>query len=89
MRLQLSGSESYIEYSYTLYPSEYLVDFSLTMQGMDNYRTDNVQLKWQIYSPQQEKGRQNEKNYTNLNYRFYQGDVEKFSLRTKKISRNN
>lgn len=84
MRLQLSGSESYIEYSYTLYPSEYLVDFSLTMQGMDNYRTDNVQLKWQIYSPQQEKGRQNEKNYTNLNYRFYQGDVEKFSLRTKK-----
>lgn len=84
MRLSLDQSDNYIEYTYTIYPDNYLIDFDLTMKGMDNYRTDNVQLKWQIYSPQQEKGRQNEKNYTNLSYRFFDGDVEKFSLRSKK-----
>jgi len=84
LRLPVGDSSSYIEYDYTLFPDKYLMDFSIRMVGMDIYRTDNVQLTWQIYSPQQEKGRQNEELYTYLNYRFYEGDVEKFKSRSKK-----
>jgi len=74
----------FIEYTYTLYPDKYFLDFKVKMNGMDQYRTDNVQLKWEIYSPQQEMGRTNESSYTNLYYRFLDGDVEKFKERSKK-----
>lgn len=85
MRLDVDSSGySYLEYSYTLNPESYLVDFDIRMKGLDQYRTDNVQLKWEIFSPQQEKGRANEKNYTNLYYRFFESDIEKFKLRSKK-----
>jgi YidC/Oxa1 family membrane protein insertase len=84
MRLQVGSESSFIEYSYTLHPDNYLVDYSLRMIGLDSYRTDNVQLAWEIYSPQQEMGRVNENNYTNLNYRYFEGDVEKFKQRSKK-----
>jgi len=84
LKLPVGDSDAFVEYSYTLYPDNYLLDFSIRMAGMNTLRTDNVQLTWQIYSPQQEKGRQNEEIYTYLNYRFYQGDVEKFKSRSKK-----
>lgn len=84
LRLRVDEFGSYIEYRYTVNPDRYLVDFNIEMKGMDKYRTDNVQLRWGIFSPQQERGRTNEKNYTNLYYRFYEGDIEKFKLRTKK-----
>jgi len=54
------------------------------MAGMNYYRTDNVQLRWEIFSPQLERGRQNEELYTNLFYSFFEGDVEKFRSRSKK-----
>ena len=84
LKLAIGESDAYIEFTYTLNPDNYLLDLNLRMAGMDSYRTDNVQLAWQIYAPQQEKGRQNEENYTNLNYRFFEGDVEKFKPRSKK-----
>ena len=84
LRLNVDSLDSYIEYRYTLTPGRFLVGFDIAMKGLDQYRTDYVQLKWDMYSPQQEKGRQNEKNYTNLYYRFYEGDIEKFRLRSKK-----
>ncbi len=79
-----SLGNSYIEYTYTVYPDKYLLDSSVKMIGMDRYRTDNVQLKWEIFSPQQEFGRTNEDSYTNLCYRYLDGDVEKFKPGSKK-----
>ena len=83
-KLPVDSIGGYIEYIYTLAPGQYLMDFDLKMAGMHNYRTDNVQLKWEIFSHQQEMGRQNEESYTNLFYRFYQGEVEKFKAGSKK-----
>lgn len=83
-KLLVDSLGGFIEYSYTLYPDSYFLDFKINMNGMDQYRTDNVQLKWEIYSPQQEMGRTNESSYTNLYYRFYEGEVEKFKERSKK-----
>lgn len=83
-KLPVDSLGAYIEYTYTLQPDNYLLDFKVKMSGMDQYRTDNVQLKWEIYSPQQEMGRTNESTYTNLYYRYLDGDVEKFKERSKK-----
>jgi YidC/Oxa1 family membrane protein insertase len=84
MTLPVDDHGAAIEYVYTLHPDRYFMDVDLRMRNMDAYRTDNVQLKWEIYSPQQERGRQNEENYTSLYYRFFDGDVEKFNARSKK-----
>ena len=84
LRLPVDSTGAFIEYRYTIHPDRYLMDFNLRMNGMDIYRTDFVQLKWDIYSPQQERGRQNEAMYTNLFYRFFDGDIEKFKTRSKK-----
>ncbi|MFW5821350.1 MAG: membrane protein insertase YidC [Bacteroidota bacterium] len=84
MTLPVDSQGAAIEYTYTLNPGTYLVDFNIHMKNMDNYRTDFVQLKWEVFAPQQESGRQNEVNYTNLKYRFFEGDLEKFKTRSKK-----
>jgi YidC/Oxa1 family membrane protein insertase len=83
-KLPIDSLGAFIEYTYTMYPDKYLLDLKMRMVGMEKYRTDNVQLKWEIYSPQQEKGRTNEDTYTNLCYRFKDGDVEKFKQGSKK-----
>ena len=85
MRLPVE-SGAFLEYSYTLNPDKYLVDVNVRMHDMDAYRTDNVVLNWEIYSPQQERGRQNAEAYTNLLYRYNEGEVEKFKARSKKES---
>ncbi|MGC9343412.1 MAG: membrane protein insertase YidC [Bacteroidales bacterium] len=84
MKLPVDSLGAYIEYRYTLNPESYLIDFDIRMKNMDNYRTDFVQLKWEVFSPQQERGRQNESQYTNLKYKYFEGDVEKFKTRSKK-----
>ncbi len=84
MRLPVDSSGAYIQYTYTLNPGRYLMDIDLKMKDMEEHRTDNVQLNWVMLSPQQEQNRANEQNYSNLYYRYYQGDVEKFKARTKK-----
>lgn len=83
MRLKVDDFGAYIEYKYTINPDSYLMDFNLKMVGMDAYRTDNVQLHWEVFSPPHERGRQSESSYTNLYYRFLDGDIEKFKLRSK------
>ena len=84
MRLPVDSAGAYIQYTYTIHPDRYLMDVSLRMNDMEEHRTDNVQLNWMIKSPQQEQNRQNEQNYSSLYYRYFEGDVEKFKLRSKK-----
>jgi YidC/Oxa1 family membrane protein insertase len=86
MRLQLSN-DKYIDYIYTIKKDEYMVGFKIAMNGMDSLiagNTNQIDLNWQIYAPQQEKGRQNESNYTSLYYKFFEGEVETFSPRNNK-----
>ncbi|MDA3821636.1 MAG: membrane protein insertase YidC, partial [Bacteroidales bacterium] len=83
MRLDIIEG-SYIEYIYTLHPDEYMIDFDIHLVGMEKFRTDNMVYEYEIYFPSTEKGYQNENNYTNLYYRYKEGDIEKFNLRSKK-----
>lgn len=82
-----ADSNRYIEYKYTLSPNKYVVDFNVTFKSMHDIIASNqnsLTLDWKMYVPQQEKGRLNEENYSTINYKYYQDDVNGLSLRQSK-----
>ncbi len=86
MRLE-AGQDEYIEYSYTLSPGKYSVDFNVSFRNMQNIipsNLNNLTLDWRQYIPQQEKGRQNEDNYTTIKYKYFQDEVAGLRLRSNK-----
>ncbi|HUV01813.1 MAG TPA: membrane protein insertase YidC [Bacteroidales bacterium] len=83
----MAGEESYIEYKYTLAPNKYMVDFDVAFKSMENIIASNqnsLTLDWRMYIPQQEKGRQNEDNYTTIKYKYFQDEVDGMRLRANK-----
>lgn len=61
-----------IEYVYTLYPNDYMVNFDVNFIGMEPY-TSNLTFftfDWEATSLQNEKGFKNENMYTTVAYRF-------------------
>jgi YidC/Oxa1 family membrane protein insertase len=77
----MATDNKYIEYTYTLAPEKYIVDFKVgfeSMEGLIASNQNSLTLDWRMYIPQQEKGRQNEENYTTLRYKYYQDDVDGF-----------
>jgi YidC/Oxa1 family membrane protein insertase len=80
-------SGKYIEFRYSLAPGKYQVDMEIQFFNLDNIdtrRTGVLDLDWMIHSPQQEKGRDNEMQYTNLYFKNYQEDVDYLQARSKK-----
>ncbi len=83
----MAGKDKYIEYKYTLAPDKYMVDFDVTFKSMESIIASNqnsLTLDWRMYIPQQEKGRQNEENYTSIKYKYYQDEVTGLRLRQQK-----
>jgi YidC/Oxa1 family membrane protein insertase len=83
----MADADKYIEYKYTLAPDKYMVDFNVTFKSMDGIIAANqnsITLDWKMYIPQQEKGRQNEENYSDIKYKFYQDDVTNLKQRQSK-----
>ncbi len=73
-----AGENNYIEYVYSIFPNSYLIDFNINFVGMENIIAPNttyLDLTWQMYSPQQEKGAENENNYTTIGYKFQGEEV--------------
>jgi len=86
MRL-MAGADRYIEYTYSLAPDKYMLDFEVSFKSMGGLIASNqnmLTLDWKMYMPQQEQGRQNEESYTTIKYKFFQDDVEWLKLRSKK-----
>lgn len=74
----MAADEKYIEYKYTLAPDKYMVDFDVAFKSMEGIIAGNqnsLTLEWDMYMPQQEKGRQNEEQYSNIRFKYYQDDV--------------
>jgi YidC/Oxa1 family membrane protein insertase len=83
----MAADERYIEYRYTLAPDKYMVDFNVTFKSMEGIIASNqnsLTLDWKMYIPQQEKGRQNEENYSDISYKYYQDDVTYLKQRQSK-----
>ncbi len=79
-----AGDESYIEYIYSLAPDSYMVDFNINLVGMDRYLgvgASFIDLRWEIDLPGQERVSRNENNYSTIQYKFLNDDVDKLSER--------
>lgn len=82
-----AGDDRYIEYRYTLAPEKYSIDFDVTFKNLNDILPANqnsITLDWRMYIPQQERGRQNEENYTTIKYKYYQDEVDQIRLRQQK-----
>ncbi len=80
---RLTASEGkYIEYTYSLAPDSYKVDFSVKFSGMKNIlaqNTNTLALDWSYYVRQLEKSKMTENNYTTIYYKPYKDNVDKLS----------
>ncbi len=75
MRLY-ADSAAYVEYVYTIRKDSYMIGFDIRFVGMDNLLSANqsdLNITWQNVGPQNEKGFDNENNYTTIAYN-YPGD---------------
>lgn len=82
-----AGPEAWTEYLYTIRPDEYMIDLDIRMQGMNRIIASNLttlSMVWKMYLPQQERGRQNENNYTTIKYKFFQDEVSGLRMRSNK-----
>lgn len=81
-KLELESGK-YLEYVYTIRHNSYLVGFDVNMQGMNDViasNISNINLTWSYDVPRQERiSKWGEDRYTNLNYKFFEGEVEKLS----------
>ncbi len=81
-----AGEDKYIEFIYTIHPESYKLDFDIHFVGINEVIASNlsvIDLKWSMYSPQQEKGADNENMYTTIGYKYYQDDVNTLTSRSK------
>lgn len=81
MRLSVSDSK-YVEYTYTLKPNSYNVDFNIKFVGLKDIVSQNVNsltLDWSYYVKELEKSKMSEESYTTIYYKFYQDEVDKLS----------
>ncbi|MDP3436965.1 MAG: membrane protein insertase YidC [Bacteroidales bacterium] len=77
--------ESFVEYRYTLPAESYMMDFNIRLVGMNRHIPRNISfldIEWSIDMPRQEKGYDNEKNYSTIVYKFPNSkSVEDLGLR--------
>lgn len=72
MRLNVD-STAYIEYIYTIYANNYMLDYAINFEGMGQLlsnRSTSFDINWSNTSPQNEKGFDNENNYTTVAYMY-------------------
>lgn len=81
MRLN-AGSGSYLDFTYTLAPDNYMLHYSIQGTGLNGLlapSTNALDLVWEQDIRQQEKGRKFEDRYVALYYKFMADDVENLS----------
>ncbi|MCF6332558.1 MAG: membrane protein insertase YidC [Draconibacterium sp.] len=78
-RLEVAPGK-YMEYAYTLKYNSFLVDFDLNMKGMNQIIAGNqsyLNFNWSFDIPRQERiSKFGEDRYTNITYKFFDGDVD-------------
>lgn len=82
MRLAVD-QDSYLEFSYSLKHNSYMVDFDINLVGLGELIASNsnyLNFTWTQDGPRLEKkSKYGEDHYTSVNYKYFEGDVEKLS----------
>lgn len=85
-----ADSLNYIEYNYAIKPDNYMMEMSVDLSHFKGRLAANqpdIMLDWNIVSPQEEKGFQNENNYTTVAYKFPGVDnIEELGMSDKEMS---
>lgn len=77
-------SAAHVDFVYTIYKDNYMIDFDVQFVGMENLLAQNqtdLEFTWQNVGMQNEKGFENENNYTTIAYK-YLSDESVEQLRT-------
>ncbi len=82
MRLSTNIEDCYLDFVYTLPADDYMVGMSMQPHNMQLALAQNmssIEMQWKQQIPQQEKGRTFEERYSQLQYMFVGGDIDKLS----------
>lgn len=83
LKLKLkAGQGKYIEYTYSLEPGKYVLDFDVRFVGMDKLiakNTNFLEMNWFVKAPGLEKGKEWEDQYSNMFYKYSQDEVGELS----------
>jgi len=86
-----AGEDKYIQYTYTIYPNSYMVDFDMSFVNMSGLIPPNLttlDLLWEMYQPMLEKGRKNESQYSTIYYKHLNDEVDNLNPRSNKDVQN-
>ncbi len=75
----LANENQYVEYTYTLKPGSYLLDYDINFVNLHKEidpKTTFLDLHWQQLIPLTEKSKEQENKNTTIFYKYYQDDVE-------------
>jgi YidC/Oxa1 family membrane protein insertase len=78
MRLKVSELQ-FLEYRYEIKPDEYMIDFAVKSQGLDNVINGSypINAEWQLKGRRQAKSVSYENRYTRLTYQFEGNKIDK------------
>jgi len=84
MRLK-AGADQFLEYRYVLKPNEYMMDFSVRSQGLNNVINTSkpLDLDWQLKAFRNEKSISYENRYTDIRYEYEGGKDNSLSITSK------
>jgi len=77
-----AGEGKYIEYTYTIVPGSYLLDFDIHFVGMDQLISKNnsyIDVNWYVNMPGLEKGKDLENQNSGIYYKHFQDQVDNLS----------
>jgi YidC/Oxa1 family membrane protein insertase len=86
LSMKLKTSEnSYLEYRYELFKDNYMLNFNINSNGLENAvnTTAPLNLNWQIKTLRQEKSVKYENQYTTLHYAFDNGEFDYLNAAAK------
>ncbi|TPV32905.1 membrane protein insertase YidC [Paucihalobacter ruber] len=78
MRLKVSELQ-FLEYRYEIKPDDYMIDFAVKSQGLDNVINGSfpINAEWQLKGRRQAKSVSYENRYTRLTYQFEGNKIDK------------
>ena len=92
MRLHTDNDDAWIDFIYTLPEDDYMASFIIVPHNAQAVMAQNVnslEMQWQQFIPQQERGRKFEERYAQLQYMVVGGEMETLSESKADTQREN